>query len=518
MFGIATMAITAPLFFLIILRIDALRSMFYSLLLVSLSAYFIWGMESRAVAASSVQGIYKATYIVVILFGATILVHLLQQTKAIEIINRSFQSISKDSRIYIVLIAFLFGSLIEGIAGFGTPVIIIGPLLVALGFKPMSAAVLTLIANRTSSQFGAVGTPIFVGYSNVTEASPSYFQQLSLEIIMLDFVPTLLTPLLLIYLYNRFFASERKAMRPYVMWSLFIGMGYVVFSIIYVQFLGLEFVSILTPLTMIAIAIFTIKRGIFIPKAEAIYPMNYSRHQLIGAWSPYVVIVILLGLTRLWPSVQEVVQSLLRIEHRSIFGIDPIDGDLSLFYSPGIILLLAGFIGLFIQRQPLRLYRIAIQESLRKVGKAALTLYCTLMLVQIFTNSFVNDNHLPSMPQYVADVMIGQFGGIWLLVAPLLGMLGTFITGGATISTLTFAPIQENVAIDLQLPKELILALQMTGATTGTMISINNVVTASAVLGLLGREGQVMLKTLLPAFLYIIATTASAYVLLLFFK
>ncbi|HEY9581330.1 MAG TPA: L-lactate permease, partial [Savagea sp.] len=76
MFGIATIAITAPLFFLIILRIDALRSMFYSLLLVSGSAYFIWGMESEAVAASSVQGMYKATYIVVILFGATILVHL----------------------------------------------------------------------------------------------------------------------------------------------------------------------------------------------------------------------------------------------------------------------------------------------------------------------------------------------------------------------------------------------------------------------------------------------------------
>ncbi len=518
MFGIATIAITAPLFFLIILRIDALRSMFYSLLLVSGSAYFIWGMESEAVAASSVQGMYKATYIVVILFGATILVHLLQQTKAIETIQQSFQSVSQDPRIYIVLIAFLFGSLIEGIAGFGTPVIIIGPLLVALGFKPLSAAALTLIANRTSSQFGAVGTPIFVGYSNVTEASTSYFQQLSFEIIILDALPTLLTPLALIYMYNRFFASERKAMRPYIIWSLFIGLSYMLFSLLYVQFLGLEFVSILTPLTMIAIAVFTIKRGIFLPKSKCKAPLIYSRRQLIGAWSPYVVIVLLLGVTRLLPPVQEIIQSLLRIEHRSILGVEAIDGDLSIFYSPGIILMLASLIGLLIQRQPLRLYQAAIQQSFRKVGKAALTLYCTLMLVQIFTNSFINNNNLPSMPQYVADVMIGQFGGVWLFVAPFLGLLGTFITGGATISTLTFAPIQENVAIDLSLPTKLILALQMTGATTGTMVSINNVVTASAVLGLLGKEGQVLLKTIIPAVLYLVFTTVCAYLILFIFK
>ncbi|MFP3488703.1 L-lactate permease, partial [Staphylococcus sp. SIMBA_130] len=123
-------------------------------------------------------------------------------------------------------------------------------------------------------------------------------------------------------------------------------------------------------------------------------------------------------------------------------------------------------------------------------------------LVQVFTNSGMNMNDLISMPQYIAQTLASGFGSMWVLAAPFLGELGAFITGSATVSTLTFSPIQYSIAKETGLAKDTILSLQVIGAAAGNMICVHNVVAAGTVVGLSGKEGDIIRKTILPALLY----------------
>lgn len=138
-------------------------------------------------------------------------------------------------------------------------------------------------------------------------------------------------------------------------------------------------------------------------------------------------------------------------------------------------------------------------------------------MVHVFTNSGMNLNELASMPQYIAESLANSLGFIWLLVAPFLGELGSFITGSATVSTLTFSPIQYSVANQIGLDVNAVLAAQVIGAGAGNMICVHNVVAASAVVGLSGKEGDIIRKTLLPAILYALIVGIVGFIIAHFF-
>ena len=114
----------------------------------------------------------------------------------------------------------------------------------------------------------------------------------------------------------------------------------------------------------------------------------------------------------------------------------------------------------------------------------------------------MNANDLLPMPQYIANTMADTLGGVWLNIAPFLGILGAFITGSATVSTMTFSPIQYSVAQQMGLSTNLVLAQQVMGGAAGNMICVHNVVAATAVVGLVGKEGAVIRKTLVPCIIY----------------
>jgi lactate permease len=135
-------------------------------------------------------------------------------------------------------------------------------------------------------------------------------------------------------------------------------------------------------------------------------------------------------------------------------------------------------------------------------------------MVQVFSNSGLNANDLISMPQYIAQSFASTLGPIWIFVAPFLGELGAFITGSATVSTLTFSPIQYNVATQIGLDTNIVLAVQVVGGVAGNMICVHNVVAASAVVGLSGREGEIIRKTLIPAVVYGLLVGLAGFLLL----
>lgn len=523
---VALSAIIAPFIFVVMLRMSALKGMFFSAIIVIVLAYTTWGMEGTVILASILQGTHKAFTILLILFGAIVLLNTLKHTGAVKRINQGFQSISGDMRVQVVLVAFLFGSLIEGAAGFGTPAAVTGPLLLALGFNPLAAAVLALVADSSAVSYGAVGTPIQVGLSNIPNADLSFFQEIGVTIATIDmfagtFIPFVLVVMLTLIFGKRKGLSDIFELLP---WTLLVGLTYTSSALLYATLFGHEFVAILASLTGLAVAAFTAKKGWLLPKKQwkdALQDdfeveVEKSDMGLFTAWSPYFVVVGLLLLTRIIPAVKEFTLTAIDLTWNNILGVEGIISKWEILYSPGTILVLAAVLAIFFQRQPFSNFTKASKESLFSIKNAGLALISTLALVQVFTNSAININDLVSMPNYIARALAESIGPAWLFAAPFLGELGAFITGSATVSTLTFSPVQYSIAEQTGLNTHIILALQVIGGAAGNMICVHNVVAASAVVGLSGKEGTIIRKTLIPALLYGILAGIGGFVLISF--
>src|SRR5690625_1441961 len=183
---VALSAVIIPFILLVLLRMPAVKGMSISSIIVILLAITVWGMEGQVVVSSIFQGIHKTLTILLILFGALVLLNTLRNTGAVDRINQGFQSISQDMRVQVIIVAFLFGSLIEGASGFGTPAAVTGPLMFALGFNPLAAATLALVADSSAVPFGAVGTPVHVGLSNLPNADTAFFHDIAVKTTMVD--------------------------------------------------------------------------------------------------------------------------------------------------------------------------------------------------------------------------------------------------------------------------------------------------------------------------------------------
>ena len=509
----ALSAILAPFLFLVILRMPAKKGMLLSAVIVILCALFIWEMDKTAIAASVLEGFHKALTILLILFGAIILLRTLENTGAVSRINQGFHNISGDMRVQAIIVAFLFGGLIEGAAGFGTPAAVTGPLLVALGFNPLAAAVLALVADSAAVPFGAVGTPVMIGLSNLSVADLDFYKTIAIRIASIDLMAGTFVPFLLVLLMTMFFGKQGNGVRnalPLLPWSLLIGMTYTVSALLIAVLFGPEFISILASLAGLLVATITAKSGFLIPKKEWTDALQkgFQRNGeksgmgLLTAWSPYLIVVFLLLATRVIVPVKQFALQAVDFTWRNILGIEGITSKWELLYSPGTILVIAAFFAVLIQGKPIAAFASASKSSLMSIKDAGLTLLPTLALVQVFTHSDMNVHDYLSMPQYIADALASAIGANWTFAAPFLGELGAFITGSATVSTLTFSPIQYSIANEIGVNQEVILALQIIGAAAGNMVCVHNVVAAATVVGLSGKEGEIIRKTLVPAILY----------------
>ena len=528
MLFVALSAIIAPLFFLVIMRMSALKGMALSSIIVILLGLTAWGMEGKIVMASTLQGAHKALTILLILFGAIALLNTLTHTGAVDRINQGFQSISGDMRVQVIIVGFLFGSLIEGAAGFGTPAAVVGPLMFALGFNPMAAAVLALIANSTPVPFGAVGTPVLVGLSNLESVAtnPNFFQEVAIKATTIDLMAGTFTPFILIMVLTFFFGKNKGLKEAFKMfpWAFLVGLSYTSSAFLYANLFGPEFISILASLTALVVATLTAKAGFLLPKDEWQDAMRddfevkttKSDMGLIRAWSPYLVVVGLLLLTRVVPSIKSFAQGAIDLTWRNILGVEGITSGWEFLYSPGTILIIAAFSAVFIQGKSVNNFTKAGKEALVSIKNAGFSLLFTLALVQVFTNSGMNTNDLASMPQYIAEALAGSLGSVWIFVAPFLGQLGAFITGSATVSTLTFSPIQESIAMQVGTDVNTVLAGQLLGAAAGNMICVHNVVSASTVVGLSGKEGDIIRKTILPSIAYCLLAGLGGFIVLSF--
>lgn len=525
----ALMPVIAVFGLLVVLRWPAMKAMPAGLVLTALSAWWIWEIPAIRIAAACIEGLFAALSILWIVFGAILLLKTLTVSRAMDRIRAGFTAISPDRRVQVIIITWLFGAFLEGAAGFGTPAALGAPLLVALGFPALPAVVLALVANSSPVSFGAVGTPVIIGLDQGLRVGGTpaplvaefleveiaeFLQTVSVQTVMMDLAIGTTVPLLLVLMLTRFFGANRSWREGFAIWkfALAAGLAYEVPALVVAFTLGPEFPTIFGGLVGLAIIVPMAKKGILLPpepwdhispnlqhsetEESKIKPEEISL-SLWRAWLPYLLVALFLVITRVRFLPIQAWLSELEITWPEIFGTD-ITASIAPLYLPGTVFLIVVLLTIWLhQIQPKALLN-AFTQTARTLGPAVVSLCTAVPMVRIFVNSDVNDGGLESMPIELASTATGALGDVWPLMAPVIGALGSFISGSATFSNMMFALLQFSAALQAEMPPRVILAAQMLGANAGNMICVVNVVAAASVVGLAGSEGTIIRYTLWP--------------------
>lgn len=524
---------------LIGLRWPASRAMPLVYLFTAAIGLFVWDMSFNRIIASTLQGLVITLGLLWIIFGAILLLNTLKHSGGITAIRAGFTTISPDRRIQAIIIAWLFGCFIEGASGFGTPAAIAAPLLVAVGFPAMAAVLLGMLVQSTPVSFGAVGTPIVVGINSGLDTATIgaqlaaqgsswsiFLQQITSSVAITHAIVGTVMPLVMVLMLTRFFGKEKswKAGFEVLPFAIFAGLAFTLPYAATGIFLGPEFPSLLGGLVGLAIVTTAARFKFLTPKTTwdfadakewpaewlgtiemklddiAARPMSAFR-----AWLPYVLVGALLVISRVFPQVGAALKSV-SVAFANILGEAGINAGIEPLYLPGGILVAVVLITFFLHGMRAAELKAAVKESSSVLLSAGFVLLFTVPMVRILINSGVNGAELASMPIVMARYVADSVGGIYPLLAPSVGALGAFLAGSNTVSNMMFSQFQFGVAQSLGISGAMVVATQAVGAAAGNMVAIHNVVAASATVGLLGREGSTLRKTVWPTLYYVLFT------------
>jgi lactate permease len=520
---------------LIGLRISAKKAMPLVYISTVAIAFVVWEVSFNRVLASTIEGVLITISVLWIIFGAILLLNTLKHSGAIIVIRQGFNNISPDRRIQAIIVAWLFGCFIEGASGFGTPAAIAAPLLVAIGFPAMAAVMLGMMVQSTPVSFGAVGTPILIGVNKgldsagigaTLQSSGSswdvYLQIITSEVAITHAITGTLIPLFMCVMLTRFFGQNKSwteglAILPF---AIFGGLAFTIPYALTGILLGPEFPSLIGALVGLPIVILAAKSGFLVPKKvwdfapREKWPVSWvSKFEmkfdamtakipmsLTKAWIPYILVAIILVLTRVSADAKAFVTSLV-FSYKNILG-EGLNFTMNPLYLPGGILVFVVLITYFLHKMEFKELKEAVGESSKVMISAGFVLMFTVPLVRILINSGVNGSGFDSMPIAMANFVAHSVGDVYPFFAPMVGALGAFIAGSNTVSNMMLSQFQFGVADALGISTAFMVALQAVGAAAGNMIAIHNVVAASATVGLMDQEGETLRKTIIPTIYY----------------
>ncbi|MBB67313.1 MAG: lactate permease [Rickettsiales bacterium] len=492
-----------------------------SALVAYIVVLLVFKQDARLVNANVISGALLALTPLSIIAGAIFLFKCMEITGALAILRKSLDGVSENPVAQLMIVGWAFMFLIEGASGFGTPAAIAAPILYSLGFPALRVALFCLVLNTIPVTFGAMGTPVWFGLSLLQlpqESVREIAQQAAL-------INTIAAPIIVI-LALRLVVSDTANIKKNL---LFILLSTCACTLPYLglSYFGVEFPSLLGGLIGLIITLLLAKYKIGIeavnrptadrsPATEQTSPNTVPLKTLIKAAFPLWGTVLLLVLTRLPElGLKALLQATEPALHISLgfLGTFHISTSLvasltdilntavtwkhSVLYIPSIIpFAVTGSVTLWLFRQQ------AEPNTLKTAGQQTLARMRTPFFAMLGALIFVNMMMLgdSSGQNSAAVAQIGHHlaqitGANWTFFAPLLGALGSFFSGSATISNLTFAGIQTTIAEQLSLPLTTILALQSVGAAMGNMVCINNIVAVTAILGLQNRDGDILKST-----------------------
>ena len=478
-----------------------------------------------------------ASEIIFIIFGAILVLNVLQASGAVTAIRRGLLGISPDRRVQAIIIVWLFGSFLEGASGFGTPAAVCAPLLVALGFPALAAVMVALIANSTAVVFGVVGIPISLGINTGLSGArvvdsylaelditySEYFQQIVVRTGILNGIVGALIPLIMVGCLTRYFGTRQSWLEGLAIWkfALFAGVAVTIPSALTAVFLGAEFPSLIGGFFGLALVVMAANQGFLTPKQIWDFPpvaswqdgwqgsfnpetsQQESTIGLVKAWLPYLAIGGLLMLSRISALPLQGWLKSWQIAFSNVFGTE-IGINSAPLYLPGTIFILVAIATYWLHQMQANDLMAAVSNSVKTLVNTALVLATTVPMARVFINSGYNESNLASMPLTLADGVASLAGQSWPLFAPTIGAMGSFVAGSATVSNMMFSLFQFGVATKIGVSGAIITALQGIGAAAGNMICVANVVAASSTVGLSGCEGTIIRRVLFPLTYYLV--------------
>jgi len=541
---VALLPILVALVLMVGMRWPATKAMPLAWLTAAAGAVIVWGLPMKYVAALTLQGFVTAIGILIIVFGAILILRTLQQSGGMETIQYGMQNISPDRRIQAIIIGYMFAAFLEGAAGFGTPAALAAPLLLSLGFPPLAAAIVCLVFNSFPVTFGAVGTPVILGLKylapGVTEAVATgaagvNFANQSDFVALIGQWSTLMhlamifiLPVFMLGFITRYFGPERSWKPGLAAWKfcIFAAVSFTIPYLIFAWYVGPEFPSLIGGLIGLGVIIAGAKAGFCMPKDKWDFgpaanwdpewtgsvsggSTEFKPHMSqFKAWLPYILIGAILVVTRIPELGLKGMLASQAIKFSSILGFDSVNASIKYLYLPGTIpFTLVALLTVLIHGMPGGKVKAAWTQAITTMKNPTIALFAAVALVSIFRGSGIadvalNPNNYPSMPLAMAEAVASITGNAWPMFASYVGGLGSFITGSNTVSDLLFAEFQWGVASQLDMPRQIIVAAQAVGGAMGNMICIHNIVAVCAVVGLSGMEGAILKRTVWPFLLY----------------
>ena len=479
-----------------------------------------------ALAAAGYGFFYGLWPIAWIIVTAVFLYKITVKTGQFDIIRSSVLSITEDQRLQMLLVGFAFGAFLEGAAGFGAPVAITAALLVGLGFNPLYAAGLCLIANTAPVAFGAMGIPITVA-GQVTGLDPFHIGQMAGRQLPLLSV---IVPFWLVAIMDGW--RGIKDTYPAI---LVAGVSFAVTQFLTANFIGPELPDITSALVSLICLTLFLKvwkpKNIFrfagqerkaTDKAEP----TYNAGQIFKAWSPFIILTVMVtiwslkpfkamfgkdGLLESWvikvsvPFLDKLVTKMPPIvaeakPYEAVYKFD-------WFSATGTSILLAAIITLLV-------LRMKPMEALRTFGETLSELKRPIYSIgMVLAFAFVAN--YSGLSATLALLLAGT-GAMFTFFSPFLGWLGVFLTGSDTSSNALFCSLQANTAHQIGVSDTLLVAANTTGGVTGKMISPQSMAVACAAVGLVGKESDLFRFTLKHSLMFAaivgIITTLQAYV------
>lgn len=542
---VALLPILVALVLMVGMRWPSTKAMPLAWLVCVLGAIGAWNLPVGYVTALSLQGIIIAIGVLIIVFGAIIILYTLKYSGGMETIQYGMQNISRDKRIQAIIIGYMFAAFIEGAAGFGTPAALAAPLLLSLGFPPLAAAVICLVFNSFPVSFGAVGTPILVGLkfldplakAAVAAGTPglnfvdfgSFAKVIGQWVTMMHGPMAVILPIFMLGFLTRFFGKNKSWSEGFAAWQfcVFSAVAFLVPYLTFAWLVGPEFPSLIGGLVGLGIIVAGAKAGFCVPKdtwdfgSQSTWDADWTgtiatststefkpHMSQFKAWLPYILIGAILVVTRIPELGLKAVLAAQKLPFNDILGYKGVSASIDYLYLPGTIpFMLVAILTIALHGMKGDAVKQAWTESFVKMKAPTIALFAAVALVSIYRGSGVadailNPNNYPSMPLAMAKTVAAFAGNAWPMLASYVGGLGAFITGSNTVSDLLFAEFQWGVAQQLELPRQIIVAAQVAGGAMGNMICIHNIVAVCAVTGLIGREGMILKRTFWPFVLY----------------
>ena len=530
-----------------------------SLIMTCLLVLLVWKMDVHTAAGYFLYGVLKSVDLLLIIGGAIFLLNTLRTTGIMDVISEGFRHISPDPRVQAIIIAYLFGAFIEGAAGYGTPAALAAPLLVGLGFPPVAACVVALISNSTPVPFAAVGTPTLSNMTNLSAAVTAsggsieeFTAQVTHKTVLFLGLAGLIVPILLVaalvYGFGEKEGREQSASRrlsyvtEMIPFCLMAAASFVAPYYLLGTFLGPEFASIVSAAIGLGVTVVAAGKGVLVPKrvwkfagqkegsgrpaadenqrsaangkersSAGAKTTKVTLKDVILAWMPYVIIAVVLLLTRIPAFGLKALLNSAAFHMKDILGIEGLNFDFALAYNPGLIPFLLVSLGtLFVKRRSLTAEKT--KHIFTATGKQLLTIAAALIsgiaMCQIMIGSGLNHSGLEGMLTLISKTFVDAFGKAFPILSPVLGVFGAFVSGSCTVSGILFGPLQYQTASLLGLKEASIIALQMAGGAIGNMICIHNVVAVASTTNAFGNEGRIISKNILPCVIYVILVLA----------